>query len=490
MKNVLKNINRCLFVGLLLCCVACNDWLNVTPEAEVNHKKMFGTPEGFQAVLNGIYVEASKDVLYGGELSYRFVDVLSQYYDISQTSHLYYGLGKFDYKDKNIKPKTETIWQELYFCIANCNILLQNLEKVSPDFFAVDYHYNMIKGEALALRAFFHLDLLRLYAPAPIVKENVLAIPYVDVYSNKITPHMMTQDVLAKIIQDLQEAKRLLKTGDPIAFDQEVFKENMYKFTQPYHDDYFGSYRAYRMNYYAVTGILARAYAYRNKGEDLKKASECALEIINSELFPFVQESELNKAETGRDVVFTTELLGCFGSSFIVKSFESYTSTGTEANRLAIQGVNDVFYSETEDFRLRYLIVGNSDRQDVTLKYKTNSKVPFVRLSEMYYIQAQYLAETSLDEARELLELLRRKRGVNGSLKSRVTKKEELIKEIVKDAQKEFLAEGQSFYMYKRFNMPVLKGNVEMPMQPENYIVPIPDVELEFGDRLTNLLDQ
>ncbi len=157
---------------------------------------------------------------------------------------------------------------------------------------------------------------------------------------------------------------------------------------------------------------------------------------------------------------------------------------------MKIRDKNGIFNNEIEDYRCRYLIVKNTKGEEVSLKFKTNTKIPFIRLTEMYYIQAQYLAETSVAKGCELLELVRRKRGVNAPLTGRITKKEELIKEIVKDAQKEFLGEGQAFYMYKRFNSPVLKGNVAMTMAPENYVVPIPDVELEFGDRLTHLLDK
>ena len=488
-KKIFRNMNRCICISWLLCCFACNSWLDITPEAQVNEKKMFETPEGFQSVVNGIYVIAAKDNLYGGELTWRLPDVMAQYYDIYQTSHTYYAVNKFDYAEKQIKPKVESIWKELYFCIANCNILLQNLDKVNPDFFTEDYHYNMIKGEALALRAFFHLDLLRLYAPAPIVKKNVLAIPYVEVYSNQITPHAYTQDVLTKIIRDLKAARELLKTGDPIYFDRETFKNKIYKFTQPYHYDYFASYRAYRMNYYAVTGLLARAYAYRNEGDDLKQASECALEIMDCGLFPFVEESEVSKSDAdSRDAIFSSELIGCFGSGNLAKTFETYTATGGDNTRLPLYYPDEIFYGESEDYRMRYLVVENTKYEYITLKYKINNKIPFIRLSEMYYIQAQYLGKTSLKDAQEILEQLRRKRGLNGSLDSRITKEEELIKEIVKDAQKEFLAEGQAFYMFKRFNLPVLKGNAAVTMKAEDYVLPIPDVELEFGDRLSNLL--
>lgn len=50
------------------------------------------------------------------------------------------------------------MWLELYFCIANCNILLERLEEVGPDFFEDERTYYILHGEARALRAFFHFD--------------------------------------------------------------------------------------------------------------------------------------------------------------------------------------------------------------------------------------------------------------------------------------------------------------------------------------------
>mgnify|MGYP002228113051 FL=1 len=58
----------------------------------------------------------------------------------------------------------DTLWSSNYYAIANCNYLLQNIskhggvlsEKVRP----------LVEGEALALRAFLHFDLLRGFAPS------------------------------------------------------------------------------------------------------------------------------------------------------------------------------------------------------------------------------------------------------------------------------------------------------------------------------------
>ena len=44
-------------VTLFVCTVAssCNNWLDVTPQAQVNADKLFSTPEGYESAVYGIY---------------------------------------------------------------------------------------------------------------------------------------------------------------------------------------------------------------------------------------------------------------------------------------------------------------------------------------------------------------------------------------------------------------------------------------------------
>ena len=43
-------------VTLFVCTVAssCNNWLDVTPQAQVNADKLFSTPEGYESAVYGI----------------------------------------------------------------------------------------------------------------------------------------------------------------------------------------------------------------------------------------------------------------------------------------------------------------------------------------------------------------------------------------------------------------------------------------------------
>ena len=191
----IKNMTAAILLGCAVLSQSCTSWLDITPEAQVNDKKIFSTPQGFKDVLNGIYITASGEKLYANNLLFGFTDVLAQYYAIPDETHEFAQLAKYQYKDVNISPKIDEMWLELYFCIANCNILLERLEEVGPDFFEDERTYYILHGEARVLRAFFHFDLLRLFASSYKADPGYTAIPYITKYSNKVSPQKTVSEV-------------------------------------------------------------------------------------------------------------------------------------------------------------------------------------------------------------------------------------------------------------------------------------------------------
>ena len=176
MNRIIKIMVLALLLGLVSMFQSCSSWLDIMPEAQVNDEKMFSTQQGFKDVLNGIYITASSEKLYANNLLFGFVDALAQYYEIPDEEHEFAKVAKYEYKDVEVSPKIDEMWLELYFCIANCNILLERLEEVGPTFFEDERVYYVMHGEALALRAFFHFDLLRLWAPSYKKDPNYMVI--------------------------------------------------------------------------------------------------------------------------------------------------------------------------------------------------------------------------------------------------------------------------------------------------------------------------
>jgi starch-binding outer membrane protein, SusD/RagB family len=111
-----------------------------------------------------------------------------------------------------------------------------------------------------------------------------------------------------------------------------------------------------------------------------------------------------------------------------------------------------------------------------------NNIFPLIRKTEAYYIAAEILKDTDKDRAIELINLVRARRKLEDYPLPNSLSTEEVQREIFKEYRKEFMAEGQLFYYYKRLNLPQIEG-AGVPASANVYVLPMPDIEVEFGFR-------
>ena len=76
-----------------------------------------------------------------------------------------YNICAFDYTHEKSEEAIEKLWKKYYQCIVHLNNVLGNLETTGVTF--TNGNEDLIKGEALGLRGFLHLELLRLFGPIP-----------------------------------------------------------------------------------------------------------------------------------------------------------------------------------------------------------------------------------------------------------------------------------------------------------------------------------
>ena len=277
----MKRIGVYILTGLLFLCLGCNDWLDVRPKSQVKESDLFESESGFRDALTGIYVLMGRTSTYGGNSTMGFLDMLAQTY--SSVSAEYDAVLTYNYRDEAVKTKVDTMWNSNYYAIANCNYLLKNIAE-HGDVMGEDLRA-LVKGEALALRAFLHFDLLRGYAPSYKMGKDDLAIPYLREVTNAPVAQSTVSEVLDYILEDLEAARKLLEPIDPIgpAFaDYSELPEDDYEPDDYITDDGFWLYRTSRMNYYGVVACMARVYLYK---EDMQNALKAALEVINSGRF-------------------------------------------------------------------------------------------------------------------------------------------------------------------------------------------------------------
>ena len=154
-------ILTCLLFGGL---VSCNDWLDVKPETEMTLEEMYADQQGFQDALTGAYLELKNSSAYGTELMYGTIEYLAQHWDYTAES-IQEKISQFNYIDDNVQNRFTLIYTQLYKIILSVNAILEQID-AKQDVFEPGM-YEIIKGECLAMRAYCHFDLLRLFGPMP-----------------------------------------------------------------------------------------------------------------------------------------------------------------------------------------------------------------------------------------------------------------------------------------------------------------------------------
>ena len=103
--------------------------------------------------------------------------------------------------------------------------------------------------------------------------------------------------------------------------------------------------------------------------------------------------------------------------------------------------------------------------------------LPMIRISELYYIQAEYLIrQNDLSGAIEKIDAVRKARncqiGSMGVMAKNINDLESFKKEVAKEALRDFMQEGQAFFYYKRFKLLPKSG-----MKESDMVLPKPDNE-------------
>src|SRR6187397_1901967 len=276
---------------IIVSLTGCKKWLDTDPPLQVDENTVLSNEQGFKEALNGVYLQMGGKSVYGRDMTFGLMSVLGRSYDTTISpaiANLYYQGARYNFQDPEVKATFKDIWNNLYISIANVNNVLENAETRQNVF--TGNNYNTIKGEALAIRAFLHFDLLRMFAPSRAAAGlNAPAIPYV----SKISPYAVsastTGAVLDLCIADLKTSESLLSQTDMTTS---------------------------RLSYWGVKGLLARVCLYKG---DLQNAQTYALSVINSNKFPMVTGTSVT------DWMFTKEHLFSLYSSLNI-SGEYYKS--------------------------------------------------------------------------------------------------------------------------------------------------------------------
>lgn len=488
---MVMKIRKYLYLVLFLCS-ACTDWLDITPKNTVVEEDLFDSYMGYRNALNGVYEYVSGASLYGQEMSWGYLDVLGQCY-LSGTRtigryHPYYKVMSFSYTDTDVKGYAENIWSNTYKGIANCNNIIGQIGKEDATIFPEgESERELILGEAMALRAFLHFDMLRLFAPAPVADDNRTYIPWFDKFPSYGESNRSVSEILEKVVADLQTARQLVAQFDTLDKAHLNRLGHATRFailsngTAP--DDVFYAYRGYRMNYPAITALLARVYNYAGNHELAKKCAEEVIPMLDEwggRLFYFTTLAEAK----GANKKMSCDLIFALSSPKLYERYLPYTNSsgGTGDACLVLKDVASMF-DDLADYRGTYLLTPiNSYKASFrNIRATTDATgrmiedmLPVIRLSELHYILAEYhAAREEWGLAAEALDVVREGRNcTKGALAEKIKDKKSFQTELLKEVRREFVTEGQVFFYYKKLN-----EKLTAMMDPEAFVLPLPDSE-------------
>lgn len=497
--------------------VSCNDWLDVIPKTMEPADVMFDTYQGYKDALSGCYVKMKDRSLWGEHMTMTSVEFLAQHWQLggytpASTVTEASAIKKYDYEDDNAKAVFQKIYNGLYNIIVQANTIIEAMPETGAKAIPDQQARGVVEGEAYAIRALCHFEILRLFGQVPGGTLPTIPLPYITAVSREPVSYSSYDQFVAKLENDLNTAAELLGKYDPY-MEYTYAEANGLNNTIPI-DDEFLRYRLIRLNYWAVRGLQARFYLYIG---NTAKAAAAAGEVIQASVDGkgFTMESNASEINgtSGIAPFYALPGEGLFMlSNYQLRNYNQLIFCSPNqimelkvhmpASRM--EGTADVFglfdelhaASTNNRFRglwrqrthpqwdestiyepLKYDQIDGSGSGGSTWLLVRKQVMPILRLSEMYLIAM----ETSNDIARinELYNTYRIARNITGTV---FTNKQDVLAMIEKEYRREFFGEGQMFFYYKRHNANNMPW-AERAITENNYRIPLPATEYQLNEK-------
>jgi len=499
-----KIITTLLIAGTVVF-TGCKKWLDVKPQGQTTKDDQFSTQKGFRDALTGAYIDLKSDAAYGSAMTYGIIEFMAHNWDvIFPTSTDLTALANANYTDAGARSDLDATYAKEYKVVADVNSILENIDAKKNIF--QDNNYALIKGEALTLRAFAHFDILRMFGPLPDSVNGDPVMPYVTSVTKDITPLISYDDFTKQLLADLDQAELLMKDIDPItqfALAELNPATTAVSNVPVVSDDYY-MYRQIRMNYYAVLALKARVYNWLKPRGDVNRvnAAKYAQMVIDAKDHTGAPEFRLGTftdAQAG-DYTFTSEQIAAVSYTNFNNLVEYRFGEKGYLGRYDFPITDNFYYlnnlfpvaERTADARFvgmwSYKTTGGQTSYVKYKKYNQKdpypvNQIPLIRLSEMYLILTE-CAQAKAD-AEKSYSFYCDKKGIPfgtgfNAAGWEADRKNKMIREYVR----EFYAEGQSFFTYKRYNV------INTPASSwcysgytgstKKYIVSKPDRELNY----------
>ncbi|TDQ75443.1 RagB/SusD family nutrient uptake outer membrane protein [Sphingobacterium yanglingense] len=478
-------------IVVLLGTSSCEKWLDVRPDEEVLVDDALKDRKGFVTVLSGVYGSLASPQLYGRNLEYGLMDAMAGYWKIPTTNQ-YYELYKFDYKTVRSQDTLQAIWSGLYNGIRQCNLILDRVDEINGD-----PYYGLVKGEALGLRAFLHLEAFKLFGPVVKVKGlQTQSLPYYKAAVKVPQKFLSSSEFLQAVEADLQEARTYLESDPIISAGREADGNGAN--VQIYNS--LLDRRGVRMNYYAVLALLARTSQWKgDMGEASVRAQDLIVKLGVSKAIRLMENNELENNYINKDIHFSKENIFGLYVNNISSLSRPYFERGMGTNKTSLEPDYTYFLDEIYEYNtgssldLRLILwtintgyFGKYIIPSTVLNSKDDPKdhyyeVQLINLPEMYFMVAEDYLDKNLETSIEYINTVRTARKLPNLVYTGSLTKDDVKEYLIDEVRREYIGEGYLFTFLKRLYNPIYRSSGNIAPSESNFTFPIPDDEMIYN---------
>lgn len=461
MKKIFISI---LFSTAMLLSTSCSEeFLDLTPQQNIADSEFLITFNDFEAAIIGGYDQMQNSDWYG-----RYIllvpDVMGE--DVKQNASANRAKEWAEYNGNPTDGIPEEIWAELYEGINIANRMINSPFEPPA---AVATEFDQIKGEAYAIRALAHFDLVKLYAQHYTFTADAshAGIPIVLEPDITIKPSRNTvAEVYAQIVSDFQMAEQLMTLDNGTG----------------------------RFSKAAVQGLLSRVYLYM---ENYAQAENYASLVINSNEFSLVSNADYptqfldgNSSEAIFEIVF--DLVDNPGSDHLggmykESGYGDYLPAEDLLDIIPDGDIRKTMFREDLNLGGIYGLL-RVDKFPSEGSVIGSDNIPVIRFSEVYLNRAEARAQLGNDTgAQEDLNMIRQ-RGWADAPAATATG-DALITEILNERRIELSFEGHRIHDIVRYKQGVTRQDCtstecEIAYPSERFILPIPIEETDVNPNI------
>lgn len=417
---------------------------DVAPSDAITTGNLTDNPDGIVNAVNGAYSLFKDNVEFNGVPDLNLM-YLRQFYHLSDFASDDIVCGQvttdplwlsFTGDHTPTQTNTRYFWYITYKIINNANTVIEAAGKVANP----DAATQQLIGECYFLRAFCHFNLVRLFAK-PYTHDP--ASPGIILRTSVADPAQKARstvaEVYASIIADAEKGAELMTAARGVQYASRE----------------------------AAWALLSRAYLYMDNND---KTIEYSDKVINSPRFTLTNATTFQtlfaNAMGGSETIFCVahtqvDDKGKFGSIASMIYSDGNSGWGEE---FASKSLRDTMAAHPEDVRWKYIVKLDNGSGGVALKNgietyyiskfsfqggsPTLSSPIMFRLSEMYLNKAEAEAKKNLpDNALDDVDMIRKNRGLDGSLYNRVLPAGSSALDVVlKERRIELAFEGHRVY--------------------------------------------